>query len=135
MFVFIAIGLLAGLLSGILGIGGGIVIVPSLVFFAKMSQKSAVGTSLGAMLLPVGALGVWAYWRDGHVDVKGALLISLGIFVGAYGGAAFARSARAFLMRLPPGARGSRASRQAPSSRAARVSSRARCSHETSSHA
>ena len=92
MFVFIAIGLLAGLLSGVLGIGGGIVIVPALAFFAKMSQKSAVGTSLGAMLLPVGALGAWAYWRDGHVDIKGALLISAGIFVGAYGGAAFARS-------------------------------------------
>jgi hypothetical protein len=92
MFLFIAIGLLAGVLSGILGIGGGIIIVPCLVFFLKMSQKSAVGTSIGAMLLPVGALGALTYWRDGHVDVKGALLIGAGIFFGAYGGAALARS-------------------------------------------
>ncbi len=85
--LFLAIGLFAGVLSGIFGIGGGIVIVPLLVFTAKMSQKSAMGTSLGALLLPVGALGAYAYWRDGHINLWAALWVAVGLFVGAYGGA------------------------------------------------
>ncbi len=89
--LFLATGLVAGVLSGMFGIGGGLIIVPVLVFFAKMSQRTAVGTSLGALLLPVGALGVYAYWREGNVDVKAAMWIALGMFVGAYGGATFAQ--------------------------------------------
>jgi hypothetical protein len=90
--IFLTIGLLAGVLAGVFGIGGGIIIVPALVFFAKLTQKSAVGTSLGALLLPVGALGVYTYWRAGHVDVKAALWVALGMFLGAYGGAALAQA-------------------------------------------
>ncbi|MEO7455751.1 MAG: sulfite exporter TauE/SafE family protein [Gemmatimonadaceae bacterium] len=86
-FVFLAIGLCAGLLSGLFGIGGGIVIVPALLFFAKMSPSTATGTSLGALLLPVGALGAWQYYKGGHVDVIASLLIALGLFLGAYFGA------------------------------------------------
>ena len=89
---YLATGVLAGVLAGIFGIGGGIVIVPALVFFAKMAQKTAIGTSLGALLLPVGALGVYAYWREGHVDVKAALWIAAGMFLGAYGGAMLAQT-------------------------------------------
>jgi uncharacterized membrane protein YfcA len=88
---YLATGLLAGVLSGMFGIGGGLVIVPALVVFAKMTQRTAVGTSLGALLLPVGALGVYAYWREGQVDVKAAMWIALGMFLGAYGGAMFAQ--------------------------------------------
>lgn len=84
---FIAIGLGAGILSGLFGIGGGIVIVPALIFFAKFAPQTATGTSLGALLLPVGALGAWSYHRNGHVDVRASLLLALGLFVGAYGGA------------------------------------------------
>jgi hypothetical protein len=84
-------GLVAGVLAGIFGIGGGIVIVPALVFWGRMAQKTAIGTSLGALLLPVGALGLYAYWREGHVDVKAALWIALGMFIGAYGGASLAQ--------------------------------------------
>jgi len=91
-FLYLCAGVLAGVLAGIFGIGGGILIVPALVFFGKMSQRTAIGTSLGALLLPVGALGVWAYWREGDVDVKAALWIALGMFVGAYGGAMLAQS-------------------------------------------
>ena len=80
---YLATGLIAGVLSGMFGIGGGLVIVPALVFFAKMSQRTAVGTSLGALLLPVGALGVYAYWSEGQVDVKAAMWIALGMFLGA----------------------------------------------------
>ena len=76
---YLATGLVAGVLSGIFGIGGGVIIVPTLVFFAKMSQRTAVGTSLGALLLPVGALGVYTYWRGGDVNVKAAAWIALGM--------------------------------------------------------
>ena len=89
---YLATGVLAGVLAGIFGIGGGILIVPALVFFGKMAQKTAIGTSLGALLLPVGALGVYAYWREGHVDVKAALWIAAGMFLGAYGGATLAQT-------------------------------------------
>jgi uncharacterized membrane protein YfcA len=88
---YLATGLVAGVLSGIFGIGGGLIIVPALVFFAKMSQRTAVGTSLGALLLPVGALGVYTYWRGGNVDVKAAGWIALGMLLGAYGGATVAQ--------------------------------------------
>jgi uncharacterized membrane protein YfcA len=89
--LFLAIGLAAGLLSGLFGIGGGILIVPTLLLFAKMDFATATGTSLGALLLPVGALGAWEYYRNGHVNVIASLLIALGIFVGAYFGARVAQ--------------------------------------------
>ena len=88
---YLATGLLAGVLSGMFGIGGGLIIVPALVFFGRMTQRMAVGTSLGALLLPVGALGVYAYWRVGDVNVKAAAWTALGMFLGAYGGATFAQ--------------------------------------------
>jgi uncharacterized membrane protein YfcA len=90
--IYLVIGLAAGVLSGILGIGGGILIVPSLIFFTKMAPKTATGTSLGALLLPVGALAIYSYYKDGHVDVRAALLVAFGLFIGAYGGAQLARS-------------------------------------------
>lgn len=86
-FVFLAIGLVAGVLSGLFGIGGGIVIVPALLFFARMAPHAATGTSLGALLLPVGALGAWAYYRGGNVDVRASVLLAVGLFFGAYVGA------------------------------------------------
>ena len=82
--ILLTIGLAAGVLSGLFGIGGGIVIVPALLFFAKMAPSTATGTSLGALLLPVGALGAWAYYRGGHLDIRASLLLALGLFVGAY---------------------------------------------------
>jgi uncharacterized membrane protein YfcA len=91
MPAYIVIGLIAGVLAGIFGIGGGIVIVPALVLFAHMSQKTATGTSLAALLLPAGALGTYEYWRAGHVNVVAALWIAVGMFAGAYGGAMVAQ--------------------------------------------
>jgi uncharacterized membrane protein YfcA len=85
--LFLAIGLAAGLLSGLFGIGGGIIIVPALLLLGRMQPNTATGTSLGALLLPVGALGAWQYYKSGHLDVRASLLIALGIFVGAYLGA------------------------------------------------
>jgi len=85
--LFLTIGLGAGLLSGLFGIGGGIIIVPALMLAGRMQPSTATGTSLGALLLPVGALGAWQYYKNGHLDVRASLLIALGIFVGAYLGA------------------------------------------------
>jgi uncharacterized membrane protein YfcA len=85
--LYLAVGLAAGLLSGLFGIGGGIIIVPALLLIGKMQPSTATGTSLGALLLPVGALGAWQYYKNGHLDVRASLLIALGIFVGAHLGA------------------------------------------------
>lgn len=84
---FLAMGLFAGFCSGVFGIGGGIVIVPMLVFFAKFPQKMATGTSLGVFLLPVALLGALSYWRAGNVNVRASLLIAAGLFVGSFLGA------------------------------------------------
>lgn len=85
--IFIAVGLAAGVLSGMFGIGGGIIIVPSLMYVARMQPQQAVGTSLGALLLPVGILGALAYYKGGHVDVRASLLLAAGLAIGAYFGA------------------------------------------------
>ena len=85
--IFLTIGLASGLLAGLFGIGGGIIIVPALLLFAKMDATTATGTSLAALLLPASALGVWQYYGKGHVNITAGLLIALGIFVGAYFGA------------------------------------------------
>jgi hypothetical protein len=85
--LLLAIGLGAGVLSGMFGIGGGVVIVPALAYFMRMPMQSAIGTSLGALLLPVGALGAWSYYRGGHLDWRASLWVALGLFLGAYFGA------------------------------------------------
>lgn len=90
LLTFIIIGLVAGVLAGLFGIGGGIVIVPALAQFAKMPFKMATGTSLGALLLPVGLLGAISYYRSGNLDPRAALLIAAGIVFGAYAGARLA---------------------------------------------
>ena len=92
MILFIAIGLAAGLLAGMFGIGGGIVIGPALILLAQFAPQTATGTSLGALLLPVGALGAWEYYHRGHVNITASLWIALGLFVGAWFGARIAMS-------------------------------------------
>ncbi len=88
--VFIGIGLIAGILSGVFGIGGGVVIVPALIVIAGLTPISATGTSLGALLLPVGALGAWEYYKRGDIQLGASLLIALGLFFGAWIGARLA---------------------------------------------
>lgn len=90
--LFIAIGLAAGVLAGMFGIGGGIVIGPALILLAKFQAQTATGTSLGALLLPVGALGAWEYYRRGHLNIAASMWIALGLFLGAYFGARIAQS-------------------------------------------
>lgn len=84
---FLVIGLAAGVLSGLFGIGGGIVIVPMLIILARFAPSMATGTSLGALLLPVGALGAWQYYQRGSINIQASLLVGLGLFIGAYFGA------------------------------------------------
>jgi len=83
----LALGLVAGVLSGMFGIGGGLVIVPALVFLFQMPLKTATGTSLFALMWPVGLLGVVAYWRAGHMNPWLGVWVAVGLFFGAYLGA------------------------------------------------
>jgi len=82
ILLLIVIGLAAGILSGLVGVGGGIIIVPALVYFLSFSQKSAQGTSLGILLLPVGILAVSQYYQKGFIDIKVVLIVSLGFLLG-----------------------------------------------------
>ncbi len=83
----LALGLFAGVLAGMFGIGGGIVIVPILVFAFGLSLKSATATSLTAIIPPTGLLGAIELYKAGLVNIRYAALIALGIFIGAYFGA------------------------------------------------
>lgn len=87
VLIGVFIGATAGILAGLFGIGGGIVIVPMLVMFLKFSPSKAIGTSLAAMLLPVGILAVMKYAKSGDVDYKIATAMAAGIFVMAFVGA------------------------------------------------
>jgi len=86
-FIFVIIGLAAGVLAGMFGIGGGIIIVPALILFAGFAPKMANGTSLAVFLLPVGALGAYTYYKEGLVRIGPALIMGAGLFLGSYIGA------------------------------------------------
>jgi len=80
------LGLAAGVLSGLVGIGGGIIVVPALVYFFDMDQKTAQGTSLAVLLPPTGLLAFLQYYRAGHVDVKIGAAIVVGLLLGGWFG-------------------------------------------------
>lgn len=88
--IYLTFGLIAGILSGLLGIGGGIFIIPALVFVMGFSQKMAQGTTLAMMIPPIGLLAAWAYYKAGAVDFKVAALMCAGFFIGGFIGAKFA---------------------------------------------
>lgn len=88
---YLLIGIVSGVLGGFLGIGGGVVIIPMLVYIFKMTQHQAQGTSLAAMIPPIGLLAAIQYYRAGHVDIKVACLIALGFFLGGLLGATIAQ--------------------------------------------
>jgi uncharacterized membrane protein YfcA len=92
LMILLAIGLVAGVLSGLVGIGGGIVIVPVLVYFIGMTQHQAQGTTLFMFMLPIGVLGVYNYYQKGNVDVKTALIMASTFLVGSYFGSKIALS-------------------------------------------
>ena len=88
--LLIMVGLAAGLLSGLVGVGGGIIIVPALVLLLGFSQLQAQGTSLGLLLLPVGIFAVVNYYKAGHIDLKVVGIMSLSFIIGGWIGSKLA---------------------------------------------
>ena len=82
--LLVVVGLLAGILSGLVGLGGGVIIVPALVFLLGFSQHQATGTSLGILLLPAGIFAVINYYQKGLIDVRVVLLIFVGFLAGGW---------------------------------------------------
>lgn len=96
---FALIGLAAGILSGLFGIGGGIIIIPALLFLMNFSQLKAQGTSLAIMLPPVGLLAFLEYYKKGNVDIFAGVVICIFLFIGAKLGAQFANQLPVDLLR------------------------------------
>ena len=90
VFLYLLLGLLAGVFSGLIGIGGAIIIIPTLVLIFGFTQHMAQGTTLALMVPPIGLLAAWLYYKQGFVDLKVAGLICVGFFVGGFIGAKFA---------------------------------------------
>jgi len=92
ILILIVIGLAAGTLSGLVGVGGGIIIVPALVFFLGFSQQAAQGTSLGLLLLPAGILAVINYYKQGFIDLKVVGIMCAAFVFGGWLGSKLALS-------------------------------------------
>ena len=87
----LALGILVGIISGLIGIGGGAFLIPALVYFYGMSQIKAQGTSVATLLLPIGVFAFWTYYKAGHVDLKLAMLIAVGFAAGGWLGGMWAQ--------------------------------------------
>jgi uncharacterized protein len=92
ILLLIAIGLAAGILSGLVGVGGGIIVVPALVFFLGFTQQQAQGTSLGLLLLPVGILAVMNYYNKGQIDIRVVGIMAITFVIGGWLGSKLALS-------------------------------------------
>lgn len=92
ILMYTLLGLVAGIFSGLIGIGGGIIIVPALVLLFGLSQHQAQGTTLALLVPPIGLLAAWTYYKEGYVDLRIAGLICLGFFLGGLLGAKLAIS-------------------------------------------
>jgi uncharacterized membrane protein YfcA len=99
IIILMLIGIAAGLLSGLFGVGGGIIIVPAFVFFLGMSQHQAQGTSLGLMLLPIGILAAYNYHQSGNLDIKAGLIVALAFVVGGYFGSKLSLGLDQYLLK------------------------------------
>jgi uncharacterized membrane protein YfcA len=82
--ILLVIGLAGGMLSGVAGVGGGIIIIPALVFFLGMSQFEAQGTSLAMMVPPIGILAAATYYKQGYINWQYALILAIFFFIGGY---------------------------------------------------
>ena len=92
LILLIIIGLVAGVLSGMIGVGGGIIVIPALVLILGFNQQTAQGTTLAMMVPPIGLLAAFVYYKEGFVDVKAAVIICIGFIAGSYFGAKYAIS-------------------------------------------
>ena len=100
ILILVAIGLTAGVSSGIFGIGGGVLIVPALVFLLQYPMQRAVGTSLAVLLPPVGIAAVLSYYRAGHVDVRAGMILAVMVLAGAWLGALIATHLSEAILRI-----------------------------------
>ncbi|MFA6636779.1 MAG: sulfite exporter TauE/SafE family protein [Candidatus Omnitrophota bacterium] len=99
ILLYILIGLFAGTISGLVGIGGGVIIIPALIYLFKFSQHAAQGTTLAMLIPPIGILAALAYYKQGHVNLPVAAFICLGFVIGGFLGAKFAISCPEVLLR------------------------------------
>jgi uncharacterized protein len=90
ILILLVIGVITGVMAGMLGIGGGLVVIPALVMVMGMSQQSAQGTSLAMMLPPIGIMAAYNYYKAGHVDIRFALLLAAAFIFGSYFGSKLA---------------------------------------------
>jgi len=90
LLIIIAIGIIAGIMAGMLGIGGAIIMVPALVLFMGVSQQTAQGTSLAVMLPPIGIIAAYNYYKAGQVNIKFALILAAAFLIGSYFGSKLA---------------------------------------------
>ena len=88
--LYLFLGLVAGVFSGLIGVGGGIIIVPALILLFGMSQHQAQGTTLALLVPPIGLLAAWTYYKQGYVDLRIATFICIGFFLGGFLGAKLA---------------------------------------------
>lgn len=100
LITLLLIGMAAGLLSGFIGIGGGLIIVPALIYFMGLSQMAAQGTSLALMLPPIGALAVMNYWKAGEIDIQAAAVMVIAFVAGGYFGSRIALALDPLKLRL-----------------------------------
>lgn len=98
-WLILLVGAVVGVFSGVVGIGGGILFVPALVWIVGMDLHRAQGTSLGALLAPVGLFAFLEYYRNGNADIRVAALLALGFLLGGYFGAAWAQNIPDALLR------------------------------------
>ena len=104
VWLLIAIGLFSGVFAGVFGVGGGIVIVPALIYLTGLSQHVATGTSLAILLPPVGIGAVLEYYRQGNVNFYAAIVIAVAVTIGGYLGAVLANRLSGPYLRLAFGA-------------------------------
>ena len=90
LLILVLVGLFAGALSGFVGVGGGIIIVPAMIYFMNMNQMQAQGVSLALLMLPVGVLGVMNYYKAGHIQFNYVFIIAVGFVLGNYFGSKYA---------------------------------------------
>ncbi len=90
VLLYMLLGVVAGVLSGLIGIGGGVIIVPVLVYLFGFSQHHAQGTTLALLVPPIGILAAWTYYRQGYVDIRVAAIVAVGFLVGSLFGAKIA---------------------------------------------
>jgi uncharacterized membrane protein YfcA len=97
--LYIALGLGTGMLSGLIGIGGGIIIIPALIYLCGLSQHQAQGTTLALMVPPIGLLAAWTYYARGDVNLKIAAFVCMGFFIGGLIGAKLAVNIPELMLR------------------------------------